>query len=289
VPKPSRILDPKGITLTPTQETPDAKENPDMKNKLAIMALAITATVGASAISASAQCNTTLVAGVNFNTAGPCYWGLLGTGGSGASGFGSVVTHIFMGDRGAGVFGVTGRTVVVDPTNSVENQAATDASNGIAAARALTCTVNTGICGTTLTTTTFLDPSPGCTTNPNVLVLSKIDLEGGAELDVDNGPCPTASTNWVIHVTGDVILKNGGIFEAPGMHINQVLLVVDGNLDMSGTGSFPNLAQGTEIDAVIAVPNGFANLQPGYVFGELIDGGDSVDMELGGHVFVPTQ
>lgn len=170
--------------------------------------------------------------------------------------------------------------------NSLLATAASDASNGLAAALSLSCNMG-ALCGTAITssgTNQTIDIAPVNPGGQNVLVVSKINLGNHDSLllacdspTVSGGrPC---KTNWVVVVEGNLTMNSGIITWGEGMYIPNVLIIVEGSVATSG-----GLNNESEIEGVLIVPTMTAHFSPGKVVGEVIVGGKQVTFVSGGSV-----
>ena len=153
--------------------------------------------------------------------------------------------------------------------------AASAASAGLAAARALPCNMG-ALCNTALTSSMAIDPVyPG---GQNVVVVTSIRLGNRANVTLGGSP----GTNWVVIVAGNLTLNSASISLAYGLTPLNGLLVVNGDVSTSG-----GLNNESAIDGVLIVPTGTAHFSPGMINGEMITGGNQVAFASGASVSTP--
>jgi hypothetical protein len=153
--------------------------------------------------------------------------------------------------------------------------AASAASAGLAAARALSCNMG-ALCNTALTSSLTIDPvNDG---GQNVLIVSSIRLGNRANITLAG----SAGTNWVVIVTGGLTLNSASISLASELTPPNNLIVVNGDVSTSG-----GLNNESSIDGVLIVPTGTVHFSPGMINGEVITGGNQVAFASGATVNTP--
>lgn len=113
----------------------------------------------------------------------------------------------------------------------------------------------------------------------NVLDLTAINLGNGQALTL-NAP---AGAEFVINVSGNIVLNSALIKETGGIASTDVVFNVAGNVQTSG-----GLDNESVINGIVLDKSGKIALSPGAINGELIAGGNNPQVVSGGSVTGPT-